>query len=539
MNWVMPMPQIPNLASQTALVNSLVNNQFSKTVENLQVESSKSSSYVNKKKTNSKSKIVKVCPQPISDNEPIEKIQSPKFKIEESLDDLVEGFDSKSVSLNIGTDVSHEEDEDTESEDTMKLLCKSNVHTIRDSTPSKLRPESIVDRIKNSLSPAPQRHEIRLTQNDEQFEVSKEEDINVRIRARERSVSKGVSQMRDNLARDQTQRRERSATRERSVVRALSQVKEIMTIDSGATKEASVTRERAISQIREIIFKEQAYKEPIAKKVVPAVYEALPQINQIQEFCNSQSSATIPDDMTMSCCSIIERFSEVEGSESEKDLLLRRLTEVIENEKKQVEEDITERQEQLEELEQEYVKSKGNMEKRQNKERDEIKARHKREMAQLMEIHSSEEKHILDEMAKLETELQNLIAPSQLLSTLTQKASSVEPRTRSRLSSRASCASPGSRTDMGDLEQDLQCCSCKNLCKPPSKVHQDEECIFIILHYLFQIFQCPDGDLICIQCKEINLVSCPACQLKLLPGMLSRNKVLENIARKYFRTSQE
>ena len=485
MNWVMPMPQIPNLASQTALVNNLVNNQFTKTVENLQVESSKPSSFDNKRRA-SKSKIVKVCSQSVSDNESLEKIHSPNFKIEESLDDLVEGFDSKSVSLNMGSENTDnkEEDEDTDSEDTMKLLCKNNVHTIRDSTPSKLRPESIVDRIKNSLSPAPQRHAMRLTENDKQIEVSKEEDINVRIRERERSVAKGVSQMRDNLSRDHSQRRERSATRERSVVRALSQVKEIMEMDSGATKERSVTRERAISQIRDIIFKEQACMEPSSKK--PEVYETNPKINQIQEFYNSQSSVTIPDDMTMSCCSIIERFSEVEGSESEKDLLLRRLTEVIENEKKQVEEDIEERQEQLAEFEREYEKSKGNMEKRHKKERDDIKERHKREMDQLMEIQTSEEHNILEELAKLETELQNLLAPSQLLSTLTSKASSIEPR--SRLSSRASCISPGSRTDMGDLEQELQCCSCKNLCKPPSKVTIFTICINSPLKFYFSDF---------------------------------------------------
>ena len=467
MNWVMPMPQVPNLASQTTLVNSLVNNQFTKTVENLDIESSKSRSYVNKKRS-SRSKIVKVCSQQISGNESTDKILSPKLNIEESLDDLVEGFDSKSVSLHIGSEShNNEEDEDTESEDTMKLLCKSNVHTIRDTTPSKLRPESIVDRIKNSLSPAPQRHEMKLVETDKQIQVAKEEDINARLRARERSVSRGVSQMRENLGRDQSLRRERSATRERSVVRALSQVKEIMAIDSssGATKEGSVIRERAISQIREIIFKEQACRETSAK---PEAYEALPQLNQPQEFFNSQSSATIPDDMTMSCCSIIERFSEVEGSESEKDLLLKRLNEVIENEKRQVEEDIDERQKQLHELEHEYVKSKGNIDKRHKKERDDIIERHKREMEQLMDIQSREEQNILKEIAKLEKELQNLLAPSQLLSTLTLKATSAEPR--SRLSSRASCTSPGSRADMGDLEQELQCCSCKNICKPPSKV---------------------------------------------------------------------
>ena len=73
-----------------------------------------------------------------------------ELNIEECLDDLVDGFES-SISLNIIGD------DDTESEDTMKLLQKTDVLKTRESTPSKLRTESIVDRIKNSLSPAPGR----------------------------------------------------------------------------------------------------------------------------------------------------------------------------------------------------------------------------------------------------------------------------------------------------------------------------------------------------------------------------------------------
>ena len=417
----------------------------------------------------------------------------------------------------------------------MKLLCKSNIHKTRESTPSKLRPESIVDRIKNSLSPAPQRHSLRNIEIEKEKpnEAQKVEDINERIRSRERSVARGVSQMRDNLARDQIQRRERSVTRERSVVRALSQVREIMAIDKGATREESVTRERAISQIRDIIMREQAHRDP-SVKAITAVLETNLQINPIQDYYCSQSSATIPDDMTMSCCSIIDTFSDEEGSESEKEILLRRLNEVIETEKQQVEEDIAERQEQLDELEREYSKSQGNMEMRHRNERDEIEKRQKRELDQILNIHSCEEQRILEEITKLERELQNLIAPSQLLSTLTMKATSAEPR--SRLSSRVSCASPGSRTDMDNFEQELKCCSCKNICKPPKKV-SDKRVNKVAYKNMFQIFQCPDGDLICEQCKEINLVACPECKLQLSAGMLSRNKVLEKIAKKYYNNS--
>ena len=59
-------------------------------------------------------------------------------------------------------------------------------------------------------------------------------------------------------------------------------------------------------------------------------------LDPIPDYMYSLSSATIPDDMTMSCCSIIEKFEDLEASQSEKDVLLRRLGELIETEREQV-----------------------------------------------------------------------------------------------------------------------------------------------------------------------------------------------------------
>ena len=93
MNWVMPMPQDPNLASKPAQVNNL-HYPFTNTSDNLNVENKKSSSYINKKKTNSKSKIVKVGAKEVGNDDSQENALSPVLQIEEALDNLVEGFDS-------------------------------------------------------------------------------------------------------------------------------------------------------------------------------------------------------------------------------------------------------------------------------------------------------------------------------------------------------------------------------------------------------------------------------------------------------------
>merc|ERR1712227_657728 len=97
----------------------------------------------------------------------------------------------------------------------------------------------------------------------------------------------------------------------------------------------------------------------------------------------SLSSATIPDDMTMSCCSIIEKFEDLEASQSEKDVLLRRLGELIETERQQVEQDIALRRKQLLELEEEHKITIEN-----------IKISHRREEQKLVQRHQHEKNEL-------------------------------------------------------------------------------------------------------------------------------------------------
>merc|ERR1719342_126109 len=69
---------------------------------------------------------------------------------------------------------------------------------------------------------------------------------------------------------------------------------------------------------------------------------------------------------------------------------------------------------------------------------------------------------------------------------------------------------------LSELELELQCCSCQEVCRPPAS-----------------IYQCPEGDLLCGACLPPKVLTCPDCGID-LEGNTSRNKVLEKLAVKYF-----
>ena len=202
------------------------------------------------------------------------------------------------------------------------------------------------------------------------------------------------------------------------------------------------------------------------------------------------------------------RFGDLEGGESEKELLLKRLKELIDVEGNQIKEDLEARKRQLIEVEETH---KDNVEKitvNHRREEEEMVKRHKQEIESMNVRHSAEEERIQHEIEKLEEELQSILAPSQLLSSLTstQKSSTV---------TKVAPVKP----ELTELEQELECCGCGKICSPPTK-----------------IYQCPEGDLICEVCRGgagTRLEICPACKVE-LAGMVSRNKVLEKIAKKYF-----
>lgn len=92
----------------------------------------------------------------------------------------------------------------------------------------------------------------------------------------------------------------------------------------------------------------------------------------------------------------------------------------------------------------------------------ELVARQQRELANLQEEQSREEERILVEIRKLEQELERLQVPAQLVASLTGSDA---------VTTRPAAA----RAELGELELELQCCSCSVVCRPPSKIFQCPE----------------------------------------------------------------
>ena len=132
----------------------------------------------------------------------------------------------------------------------------------------------------------------------------------------------------------------------------------------------------------------------------------------------SMSSATIPDNMTMSCTSVLDRLGE-DGVETEKELLLRRLRELMEGENRQVQTDLEARRRQLVELEDGRREQMERLQEAHRREEEEVLARQAEERRAREERHLQEEERIGREISKLQEELERLKAPSELLSSLT------------------------------------------------------------------------------------------------------------------------
>jgi len=342
------------------------------------------------------------------------------------------------------------EEDDTESEDTLNLMKEA------EKTKTKARPGSIVDRmIKGNHSPAP---------------VAMHESKEV-VRGRE-----------------ETPRRRKLTGDDVIVVRTIEEA-EIKIAAEKVRREKSASRARSASR-------EARMRELVAPQGLP--------FEQLLSMQASLSSATIPDNMTMSCTSILDRLGD-ESVENEKEALLRRLKELLEGEGRQVAEDLSSKKRQLEEVEEDRSRRVKELKEAHKREEEMVEVRQKQEQEEQASRHRGEEDRIGVEIGKLEDELERLAAPSQLLSSL---SCSSNPTTS---------PLPPVKAELSELEQELQCCACAHVCAPPSL-----------------IFQCPEGDLICGACRDDGLKSCPSCRLD-LAGQTSRNKVLEKIAKKYFK----
>ena len=211
----------------------------------------------------------------------------------------------------------------------------------------------------------------------------------------------------------------------------------------------------------------------------------------------------------MSCTSVFDKFAQ-ENSGSEKEVLLKRLKELFSSEESQVDRELQERKVQLSVLESEFLKKTNELKAILKADELSLAERQTRELNSVKAAHVAEEERIEREILKLEAELESILAPARLLSSL---ATTGTPRVSEPPRPRAE------KAELCELETELECCGCGRVCAPPR-----------------QIFQCPEGDLLCQDCRDGGGPQvCPACSCHLGPGLLSRNKVLENIARKYFK----
>lgn len=260
-----------------------------------------------------------------------------------------------------------------------------------------------------------------------------------------------------------------TARREKSVTRALSQTREVP--------------KRGTSQIREL--------------TVPR--ELLP----LAEGLLRMSVSEVSEELKMSCTDLVSWLpKDSDGIEAEKDKLLKRLEVLIDQEKKQVTDDLDARTCQLHQAKKKHKAEFDEMTDRHREEEEEMKQRQSEEKRKRTDKQSAEEFRLEAEVRSLNEKLESISIPMTFLP-LSPTVSTVDNQKNSALS---------------ELEAELQCCGCGKICSPPTK-----------------IYQCCEGDLLCEGCRNDNdLLTCPACEIP-LQGKTSRNKVLENLAKKHFK----
>jgi len=208
------------------------------------------------------------------------------------------------------------------------------------------------------------------------------------------------------------------------------------------------------------------------------------------------SSANISEELRKSCSNIVARTMDMDMS---KEYLLKRLEELLTQERKQLTDDLKRRKEQLRETRNNQANEIESLDKMHKEELRKMRNSHAQQFSNLECDYLDHAENLKKEIELLENEKDNMAAPADLISTYLV---------------------PGQvkQTQVSELEAELECCSCGHICKPPCK-----------------IYQCPEGDLLCQKCKEMteSLTTCPRCHSGLV-GQVSRNKGLEKIAAKYY-----
>jgi len=190
----------------------------------------------------------------------------------------------------------------------------------------------------------------------------------------------------------------------------------------------------------------------------------------------SLSSANISDQLRQSCSNIVARTMDTESS---KEYLLKRLEELLKAERRQVREDLRRRAEQLKETRAAAALELAGLDTKHRAELERLRGDQAARLARLQADY-------LDQADTLRAELELLECEQG------RTCTTVLP-------------SPSS-AKLSEIERDLQCCSCQQVCRPPVK-----------------IYQCEEWDLLC-----------EVCTARLNTTHLCRNKGMEKIAAKYY-----
>ena len=152
----------------------------------------------------------------------------------------------------------------------------------------------------------------------------------------------------------------------------------------------------------------------------------------------------------MSCTSVFDKFAQ-HNSESEKEVLLKRLKELFSSEENQVDRDLHERKVHLSVLETEFLKKTNELKAILQSEEASLAERQSKELRSVKAAQVAEEERIEREILKLEAELESILAPARLLTSL---ASSEAPRPTETPRAREQ------RAELCELETELQCGGC-------------------------------------------------------------------------------
>ena len=127
--------------------------------------------------------------------------------------------------------------------------------------------------------------------------------------------------------------------------------------------------------------------------------------------------------MTMSSASVYDKMataSSSSGSDGEKELLLKRLKELMMTEESEMDRNLREKKTKLSRMESEYTSSVNELKKELKTEEESLLSRQLAELNSLKELQSAEEERIQVEIRKLESNLESILAPSKMISTLVE-----------------------------------------------------------------------------------------------------------------------